>query len=55
MPCPRFTAFFSAASTLITVKIVVPTSGSLEAIEGFTVDNLMIQKYFFPPNWLEKI
>jgi hypothetical protein len=30
-PCPRFTAFFSAASADITEKIVVPTSGNLEA------------------------
>jgi hypothetical protein len=33
-PWPRFTAFFSVASADITVKMVVPTAGSLVAISG---------------------
>ncbi|MNT44102.1 hypothetical protein D3C72_1806130 [compost metagenome] len=33
-PWPRFTAFFSAASVDITVKMVVPTAGSLVVISG---------------------
>jgi len=35
-PCPRFTAPVSAANWLMTVKIVVPTWGSLERIGDFT-------------------
>jgi hypothetical protein len=31
-PCPRFTALCSVARALITVKMVVPTSGNLDWI-----------------------
>jgi hypothetical protein len=40
-PCPRFTALCSVAKALITVKIVVPTLGSLDWICKF--NNLIIE------------
>ena len=37
-PCPRLTASYSFARELITVKMVVPTRGSLEITDGMNND-----------------